>query len=206
MAIELLLHAPPHRVIHDAESLIFVLIFLCTHLDGPGSVGSPPVFGSRSEHPSGVRDWLSATNLMNLGHIKFSQMNAHLSIHILRHLSPYFSSLQQVISTLWTALFPSSAQMSPQTSHSDATLRDFIDVLKTLLLDEKLKETANLPGNRQNLKRPGDSFLPGCGWDPFPAPKKLTKAKINSSAPLPKASRGKSVLNKSQHRSKSRGK
>jgi hypothetical protein len=206
MAIELLIHASAHRAIHDAESLLFVLIFLCTHLKGPGLVGCPPVFGSNLNHPSGVKDWLSATNLVVLGHTKFSQMNFHLYTHILDHLSDYFLPLRPVISELWTALFPSPNSSSSQIpSRSNATLRTFINVLKTMLLDEKLKATAKNLSDERKLKRPGDSFMPSNSWDPIPAPKKQTKAKINSSA-SPKTLRGKSVLHKSQRRSKSQGK
>lgn len=202
MAIELLIHASAHRAIHDAESLLFVLIFLCTHLKGPGSVGSPPVFGSTLNHPSGVKDWLSATNLVVLGHTKFSQMNSHLHMHILDHLSPNFFPLRPVISELWTTLFP-SPHLSQIPSHSNTTLRTFINILKTMFLDEKLKATAKkLTG--QKLKRPGDSIMPSNSWDPIPALKKQMKAKINSSASL-KTLRGKSVLHKSQRRSKSQG-
>jgi hypothetical protein len=187
MAIELLLYAPHHRAIHDAESLIYVLIFLCTHLSGPGQVNDPPVFGSGSKHsgskhPSGITHWMDVTDLDQLGHIKSSQMLLNLKPIILNHLSSYFKPLAPHIYKLWTVLFPpASGLSSPSTNpgHSKATLRQFINALKTVLLDKSLIDSTrqNLEpdsesdtGNRRKRSRPGELIISESnGWDPaFP--------------------------------------
>ena len=170
MAIELLLFAPPHRVVHDAESLIYVLLFLCSHLDGPGSLGNPPLFGSGSAHPSGIRSWLSASSLKMLGHAKFSQMTAHFGVDILPYLSPYFKSLGPHILKLWTALFP-KIELTKDASHSVATLRNFIDAFKTVLSDEDLIAAATSSGSTRKCSLPGELVISSNGWDAVP-PKK----------------------------------
>jgi hypothetical protein len=181
MAIELLLHASPHRAINDAESLIYVLLFLCSHLEGPGTVGSPPLLGSGSQHPSGVRSWLSISNLRTLGHIKYSQMVAHMNLDILPFLSAYFKPLGPHIAKLWTALFPSSSQnlKGISASHSVATLPDFIRALKTVLLDKSLIADARVSGLRKR-SLPGDMVVSDNGWDAVPAPKRQMVAKTRT--------------------------
>jgi hypothetical protein len=195
MAMELLLFAPPHRAIHDAESLIYVLLFLCSHLDGPNSVGKPPLLGPGgvSKHLSGISAWLSATSLKSLGHVKFSMMTTHFSIAILPHLSPCFELLKPHICNLWAALFPSQDMSNQDASRSVATLRDLINAFKTVLLDEALIEAARAPGNHRKRLHPGELIMSGNGWDAVPAPKKAMVAKMH-----PK--RRKSVLNKGRSR------
>ena len=189
MAMELLLFAPPHRAIHDAESLIYVLLFLCSHLDGPNSVGNPPLLGSggATKHFSGISHWLSATSLNSLGHVKFSMMTTHFSIDILPHLSPYFELLKPHIRNLRAALFPSQDISNQDASRSVVTLRDLINTFKTVLLDEALIEAAKDPSTHR--KRPGELIISENGWDAVPAPKKAMVAKM-------KPKRRKSVLSK----------
>ena len=177
MAIELLLFAPPHRAIHDAESLIYVLLFLCSHLDGPGTVHNPPLLGSGSgcKHPSGINQWLSANSLNMLGHAKFSHMTAHFEVEILLHVSTYFKPLVPHIRKLWDTLFEfKSMQMTKDASRSVATLRGFIDALKTVLLDKKLRALAEITPSGGSRKRscPGDSVVRGNSWDAVPVKKK----------------------------------
>jgi hypothetical protein len=179
MAIELLLYAPLHRAIHDAESLVYVLLFLCSHLDGPGSVGDPPLFGSGSKHPSGISSWLSANSLNMLGHAKFSQMTAHINVDILPHLSTYFKPLSPHIFKLWTTLFPSTSILPKDSdaSHSVATLRDLINTFKEILLDKDLITKASAAGSVRKRSHPGELIISGNGWDAIPASKKQMTVK-----------------------------
>ena len=152
MAIELLIFGKPHCAIHDAESLIYILLFLCTHFSAPNELSKPTLLGSRSNHPSGISAWLSASNLSGSGHTKFSQMTAHFE-HSIPHLSLYFKPLGPPIQELWKALFPSMDMQSVDASHSVTMLRNFINVFKTMLSDKDLIARAKEPNN--HLKRPG---------------------------------------------------
>lgn len=181
MAIELLLTGPPHRAIHDAESLIYVLLFLCTHLEGPNLVKNPSIF-SAGQNPSGISSWLSANNLKTLGHTKFSMMTAHLEVEILPHLSAHFDPIKAHIKKLCHTLFPQGVINVASPSRSVADLRDLINTLKAVLSDEELFGLATTATDRP--KRPGELQIAENGWDAIPAPKKAavgTKAKKRKS-------------------------
>ena len=142
IAIELLIHGTSHCVVHDLESLLYVLLFICTHLDGPSrQIRDPPLYGSdrNSNHPSSMKMWLETNKLSLLGHVKFSHMMSHFDSHIL----------------------------GEQAAHSTATAQDIINVLKTALQDRKLID-AHLsapPSILGKCSAPGDLFV-GSGWDP----------------------------------------
>jgi hypothetical protein len=182
----LLIFASPHRVIHDAESLLYVLLFLCSHLAGPGEVRDPPLYGSGpsgSEHPSGIKQWLAATNLNTLGHTKFSHMGAHIDVEILPHLSPYFSPLRSHICNLWTALFPNQLSTGgPHASHSKATILDLIKAFKKVLSDPDLIARAKdaAPGNLRKRSRPGELIIAANGWDAIHPSKKQVVVKTTT--------------------------
>ena len=159
-----------HHAIHDAESLIYVLLFLCTHLSAPNELSKPTLLGSRSNHPLGISTWLSANNMSGLGHTKFSQMTAHFEHSILPHLSLYFKPLGPPIWELWKALFPSMDMQNVDASHSVVTLCNFINIFKTVLSDKDLIARAKEPDN--HLKHPGELVISENGWDARPAPKK----------------------------------
>ena len=59
-------------------------------------------------------------------------------------------------------------------SHSVATLRDFINVFKTVLSDKDLIARAKEPD--YHLKCPGELVISENGWDARPAPKKQMMA------------------------------
>ena len=59
---------------------------------------------------------------------------------------------------------------SVDASHSVATLHDFINIFKTVLLDKDLIARAKEPNN--HLKHPGKLIISENGWDARPAPKK----------------------------------
>jgi len=90
-AIELLITGVPHRVVHDLESLFFVLLFICTHLDGPQKIHDPPLYGGKKEstHPSPMSSWLDMKDLRSLGFLKNGAM-VDFEKTVLLHISPYF--------------------------------------------------------------------------------------------------------------------
>jgi Fungal protein kinase len=59
IAIKLLIHGSIHRVAHDMESVLYVLLFICSHLEGPcGAIRDPPLYGNTGSadkvHPSSI--------------------------------------------------------------------------------------------------------------------------------------------------------
>ena len=111
IAIELLIHGSPHRTAHDLESILYVLLFICTHLKGPScQVRDPPLYGgdNKSIHPSSMKQWFTESHLATLGHLKFSHMMSHFNTFILSFIlstiSPYFFLLKNYIGNFWKAL------------------------------------------------------------------------------------------------------
>jgi hypothetical protein len=175
IAIELLIHATTHRVAHNLESLLYVLLFICTHLDGPAcQVRNPPLYGgdkrSKSAHPSIMKEWLESNKFSTLGHNKFSHMVAHFD-DVVEGISPYFSPLKVYIQNFWGALIPERALYASngkRVVRSPATPQDIIEVFKTALQDKDLiaahKSTESSVLGKRSV--PGDLVAGLTGWDP----------------------------------------
>jgi hypothetical protein len=189
--MELLRYSIPHRVAHDLESLVYVLLFLCSHLKGPGKdVRDPPLYGGgqNSLHPSGIQQWIRTRNPKTLGDVKYSNMIGHFDEDILPHISPYFSPLEPYISRLWNILFPgrlTNTTVGKNPTHSTATCREVIDIFKSALGDEKLlMEARNPPVSLGKRSRPGDLIPARNGWDAVePTEKHFTAELKETSAP-----------------------
>jgi hypothetical protein len=178
IAIELLIHGSSHRVAHDLESLLYVLLFVCTHLSGPfRRIRDPPLYGSDKkklgQHPSGMKLWFEQRNLSSLGHTKFSHMISYFEDNIVSNISPYFSPLKGYIKDFWKALIPERetiASNGRKVVHSTSTPQDVINVLKAALRDENLiKEHVSPPSVLGKRSAPGDLVGLG-GWDPAEVP------------------------------------
>ena len=198
IAIELLIHSPSHRVVHDLESLLYVLLFICTHLKGPfREIRDPPLYGGKKgteEHPSSMRYWFDQKSLSNLGIVKFAHMISFFEDQIVSNISPYFDPIKVYIRDFWKALVPEREILASQgrkVVHSTSTPQDVINVFKAALLDDELikqHNRAHMTGSTSSVlgKRsaPGDLIGLG-GWDPETVPKNITKAnpKLN---PTPK--------------------
>lgn len=186
IAIELLMYAAPHHVVHDLESLFFVLIFICSHLDGPcNTIRHPILYGveGRESHPSPIRRWFAMNNLGDLGHLKSSMMFRHFEGGILSNISPYFTPLVPHLRRLWETLHPQrGAVMVPfderHQYHSTAKVQDIIQVFKEALLDPVLIQQARASGTIRGKRAfPGELVSTPTGWDAARLDKKLLKAK-----------------------------
>lgn len=175
--MELLMYGTPHRVVHDLESVFFVLLFICTHLDGPyHSIRKPPLYGPEGKHhPSPMKNWLAVNTFSVLGHLKHSHMSCHFEELILPHISPYFAPLRPHLRNLWSTLHPQITKTVPvghQGSHSLATARSVIEVFKRALQDEILiKEAHQSDSTLGKRSLPGD--LVSTGWDAVSVAKKF---------------------------------
>ena len=155
---------------HDIESVFFVLLFICTHLDGPHhSIRSPPLLGPRNiKHPSLMTDWLQRNKFSTLGHVKASHMN-YFRTQVLPHILPFFQPLAKYLTSFWDALHPSP--FADKSSDTPATLKCIVQIFKTTLEDPELikgGEQANtILGKRA---RPGELGV-SC-WDAVEIPQK----------------------------------
>lgn len=176
--MELLNSSIPHRVAHDLESLLYVLVFICTHLRGPGNdVGDPPIYGGKkdSKHESGIREWMQIRDPKMLGYVKFKHILVDFQDRIVGQISPYFKPLSHHISNFQQVLFPTGLSAGKEAEKSAATCLDVINVFKSVFKDEDLIKAAQQPNsNLGKRSRPGD--LISDGWDVVKIPNKLLTA------------------------------
>ena len=186
IALELLIHGSSHRVAHDLESVLYVLLFICTHLNGPfGEIRDPPLYGSNTTHPSGMKEWFNSKyDLYVLGHVKYSQMMAHFESHILNHISPYFHPLMNYITGIWDALIRPDVRGQTdgkKAVHSFATPHNIIEVFKVALLDDRLIEDAKVAHKHSNTHSlPGELVVGSNCWDTVKPSKTSKKPRLNS--------------------------
>jgi len=151
----LLIHAVPHRVIHDLESLFFVLLFICTHLDG---------LHNSVADPSPMHSWLTMSNLRDLGYLKLDSMLGHFEKGVLTYISSYFDPLKPHLLSWWRALHPNPVTVdAAQTTYHDPSPSSIIDVFKQALIDPNLVHVRTK--NTQTLKCSFDNELTQGGWD-----------------------------------------
>jgi hypothetical protein len=185
IAMELLLFGVPHRVAHDLESIIYVLLFLVSHLDGPdNSVRDPPLYAGEKSclHPSAIREWFApGATLPGLGAAKVAHMTVLFEARILDHISPYFQPISAHIAALWLAVLPKRPEVGIDWRYmcSHVTCMELIDVFKTALLDPNLIDEAKNSELTVLGKRacPGDFITASNGWDVVPVAKKNLEAK-----------------------------
>jgi hypothetical protein len=170
IAIELLILGVRHRVIHDLESLFYVLLFVCTHLDGPRKIHNPPLFGGKqaSSHPSPMKDWISTKDIRSLGFLKSGSMLGFEN-HVLPFISPYFFPLRSHLVSLWRTLHPittNPAPADPGAARSFANPIDIINVFRTALQDPILIGLAkNSESNPLKRAFPGEQIFASDTWD-----------------------------------------
>jgi hypothetical protein len=167
MAVDVLLNRSTHNVTHDLESVFYVLLFICTHLDGPlGAIRKPPLYGDNGDtkKPYLMKSWINQANFNSLellGYVKIAQV-VLFPDKLLDDISPYFSPLKKHIEGLRKALF---TETGPKKS---ATPREVIEVFKEALLDDELIRAAKADHkSRVFLKRsqPGELITPSNSWD-----------------------------------------
>ncbi|KAG6808441.1 hypothetical protein H0H92_004111 [Tricholoma furcatifolium] len=108
MALPLLLHASPHRVAYDLESLFYVLVYVCTNYEKL----DPPVVRERgllsaSSRYAPISAWFQALPFRDLGCLKFTQLHFNMEGFVLEYVSEYFHPLRDTLRKLWIALYPS---------------------------------------------------------------------------------------------------
>jgi hypothetical protein len=178
-----------------------VLLFLCTHLQGPrNAIGDPPLYGGAdsSKHKSGIQQWIHTKDPKTLGNMKFTHMIALFEEDILPCISPYFKPITPFISGLWNILFPqrlTKPTVGKESMQSPATCLDVINIFKSVLRDKNLQEEAKNPSTILGKRsRPGE--LISNGWDAVEPTKKLLTAEAKDK----QSTARKSKLMKKSHR------
>jgi hypothetical protein len=131
MAVELLLEstAVTHRPSHDLESLFYVLVFICTNLEGPSTPRSLADLLSFTSLP--LAAWFTAgASLESLGTNKLGLAHAFEN-RIVGRFAPYFTDLKPCVMALFHAMYPNGPQVKSALTHDDM-IKIFTETLEKL--------------------------------------------------------------------------
>ncbi len=115
-----------HQPKHDLESLFYVLITLCTYVDGPGLLRSP-IPEADSELSVCLNEWWAEYRPHTLARNKTVLLDC-LDEYILQRIRPsYWDDFHQVLKDLRAVLWPEQRTIFMQ--ENVATHQAFLDVL-----------------------------------------------------------------------------
>lgn len=124
MALEIMLSNGKefyHDLRHDLESIFYVLIWLCSHMEGPETERSDP-------HSLPIREWCSMNvNLRKLGLIKLSHI-ADFEDSILGHFTPYWHDFKPYVRQMAEEFWPSTYQKP-----NNMTSKKMLKILKAAI-------------------------------------------------------------------------
>ena len=125
MAIEILLEMGKnfhHHLRHDLESVLYVIIWICTHMEGPE-------VERKDSTKLTIRKWLNLeVELRDLGHIKSGHID-DADRAIIREFTTYWADFGPFVLKLIRAFFPSRAS-EPNSINPDAMVSILEDALK----------------------------------------------------------------------------
>lgn len=133
MAVELLLEGGKggvtHRPSHDLESLFYVLIFICTNLEGPGLPRRLDDLLNFTSLP--IAAWFATeTSFEGLATSKLGIAFAFQK-RIVDRFSPYFDDIKPCVMNLFHAMYPNGPQIKSALTH-DAMINIFDATLESL--------------------------------------------------------------------------
>jgi hypothetical protein len=117
MALEIMLRGGKnfrHQLHHDLESIFYVLIWVCCHMEGPEVERDDP-------YSLPIREWCNMNlKLAKIGLIKLSHL-ANFEDSILKHFTPYWQDFKPFMRELKSAFWPESFE-TPNSITSDVML------------------------------------------------------------------------------------
>jgi len=102
MAIEALLRTNPnlvHKPEHDLESILYIILYMCTFFQGPGVRLDSP----RLSPP--MRSWFDNNDSKEIGYLKLSHLECY-NTAILPNFAPYWDDFVPFVEELIIACFP----------------------------------------------------------------------------------------------------
>ena len=150
MAIEALLETNPtfiHQPRHDLESILYIILYICTFFPGPGLPCKTTVFPP-------LRTWFSNDRIREIGYRKVAHLQCY-DIAILPNFTPYWCDFAPFVKDLIIACFPVNARLPSELQYERA-LRILEKAYSAV--EEPLARGSDLI-KRQRLKRPNPGLL-----------------------------------------------
>lgn len=141
MAIEALLESPTfiHKPRHDLESILYIILYICTFIRGPGL----PLykFNMPTAFPP-LRTWFSDVVTREIGYRKVAHLQCY-DLAILPNFAPYWCDFAPFVKELIIACFPLNARLPCELQYERA-----------LRILEKAYSAVEEPGGLKGRSRP----------------------------------------------------
>jgi hypothetical protein len=152
MAVELLLGNKDliHRPSHDLESLFYVLVYICTNLEGPNTPRSLSDLITFTSLPMAA--WfVPETSFEGLATSKLGIAHTFES-RIVGRFSPYFEDIKECVMDLFRAMYPNGPRIQSSLTH-DRMIEIFTETLEKLPSpDNFFSEMRDMPVNTNSRR------------------------------------------------------
>lgn len=154
MAIEALLETGPafiHKPRHDLESILYIILYICTFVRGPGlpsyGLNMAPAFPP-------LRTWFVNDTITEIGYRKLAHLTCY-DTAILPNFTPYWSDFAPFVEDLIIACFPVNARLPSQLQYERALriLEEAHNVVEEPTNELAPGQSLEAHGTRQYLKR-----------------------------------------------------
>lgn len=136
MAVEALLNPTlVHKPRHDLESILYIILFICTFVQRPGL----PIYKLDGSPP--IRSWFGNHEIREIGYRKLALLECY-DIAILPNFAPYWHDFAPFVGELINACFPVAPHL-PNKLHYEQVLRILKNAHDTV--EEPLNLTNRVP-------------------------------------------------------------
>ena len=161
MAIEALLETNPafiHKPQHDLESILYIILYICTFVRGPGlllyNLNMPSALPP-------LRTWFSNNRIREIGYRKLAHLQCY-DIAILPNFTPYWHDFAPFVEDMIIACFPVNAWLPSELQYERVLtiLKKAYSAVKepTDIVSLALAQGSEVV-QRQFLKRPNPNSL-----------------------------------------------
>ncbi len=137
-----------HAARHDLESILYVIIYVCTFTNGPNS----PRTGNQLPKHLAFRSWFKNDGMTSIGTSKIGHMT-YPELEILPGFTEYWSDFAPFVLELIKACFPSKANLPNSLTYKGMIdiLSRAQDVVQETLPDKNSKSSQAVVGQKRQL-------------------------------------------------------
>lgn len=141
-----------HHPRHDLESILYVILYICTYFKGPSIERSETDFPEMSSIP--LERWFRRDGVKDIGRYKLGMMVTFES-SILAKFTPYWADFVPFVRRLIQSCFPHFPDFVCQMNHDDmiATLIEAYDTVEEPGTPAAMPDESHVPSKRPKLSR-----------------------------------------------------
>lgn len=153
MAIDIMLSGGrnvQHDLRHDLESVLYVIIWVCVSMEGPGMEIEP-------DEDLFIHKWGNIEkSLQELGHIKLAHVGDYQRV-ILPKFTPYWEDFKPFMQRLFSTFWPAK-EVAPNSITPNAMLEILNNALETVQEPSNKAATTSVPASSAKRGRPISDF------------------------------------------------